>query len=304
MKIGFVGRSLLFVVVLGLIAQSVVAQRARTAAQPAAKPVIFAVINDGRTLEPIAHIEGGNLIAPVSGSDERNLITAFNKTYYAPKSSYRLIFGGADAGTVTVNSSDATADCAPNLAQATVSSTRATLKGKLMALATNHTVKGKTSGVRRLPTWPERNEIDALIRAQYEKNHVPVTKLDYHNLTALDVNGDGKAELVGSYWDESDATSRTLLFFIAERGADGKYAFGYSEFRAIKEDEVMGGDISALDGGTFHELLLDVFDYDGDGVAEIFTYVPAFEGAGFNVYKRSDAKWNKVFEGSNYHCGY
>ncbi len=304
-----IGRSFVFKVVIlatacAIAAVPAYAQRTRTVAQPAVKPIIFAVINDGKTLEPIAHVEAGKLTATVSGGDEGSLVKAFNQTYYAPKATYRLIFGGANQGSVAVSGSDAGADCGPNLAQATVTSSKTTLKGKVMALATNHTIKSKTSGVRRLPTWPERNEIDALIRAEYAKNHVPVTKLDYHNLTALDVNGDGKAELVGSFWDETDAESRTLLFFIAERGTDGKYAFGHSEFRAIKASEVMSGEISSLDEGIYHELLLDVFDYDDDGVAEIFTYVRAFEGASFNVYKRTGGKWTKVFEGSNYHCGY
>jgi hypothetical protein len=241
---------------------------------------------------------------PVNGSDDSSLIAIFNKTYYGTKATYRLIFGGANAGNAVVSSSDAGLECGPNLARVTVSSSRAKLKGKVMALATNVAARSKGSGVRRLPSWPERNEIDALIRAEFARNHVEVKKLDYHNLTALDIDGDGKAELIGSFWAENEPKSRTLLFFIAQKGTGGKYEFGYSEFRTIKEDEVMSGEISDLDNGIYHELLLDVFDYDGDGVSEVFTYVQAFEGSGFNVYKRASGKWSKVFEGSNYHCGY
>src|SRR5690606_24707367 len=103
-------------------------------------------------------------------------------------------------------------DCGKNLAEASITSTRATLKGMVMGLATNSPLKKAGSGVRRLPTWPERNEVDALIRAEYEKNHVKVDKLDYHNLTALDVDGDKNAELVGSFWVENESTARTLMF--------------------------------------------------------------------------------------------
>ena len=273
-------------------------------AKPAPPPIIFAVLNDGKTLEPIAYVEAGKLLPPVNGSDETAEIVKFNETVYPVGYSYRLIFGGANAGTVKVEGSDANVDCGRNLGQASVTSTRATLKGMVMGLATNAPLKKPGSGVRRLPTWPERNEIDALIRAEYAKNHVEVTKLDYHNLTALDVDGDKKAELVGSFWVENEPTARTLMFFIAEKGADGKYAFGHTEFRAIKQEEVMSGEIKHLDEGIYHELLLDLFDYDGDGVSEIFTFVRSFEGSGFNVYKRSGGKWSRVFEGSNYHCGY
>lgn len=280
------------------------AQRAATAPKPAPRPMIFAVLNDGASLEPIALVEKKELKAPVSGSDELSLIQAFNREFYGAKQTYRVIFGGTNAGTVTVNSADASAECAKNVASVTTTSTRVTPKGHLMALATNAAVSKEASGTRRMPTWPERNELDVLIRAEFAKNSVPVTKLDYHNLTALDVDNDKKAELVGSFWVENEPKARTLLFFIAEKGSDGKYAIVHSDLRTINEDEVLNGEISVLDDGVYHELLLDVFDYDGDGVAEVFTFVRAFEGSGFNVYKRTDGKWTKVFEGSNYHCGF
>lgn len=278
----------------------------RTPVKPASgvKPIIFAVLNDGQIIEPIAHIENGKLSETVNGSDESSLIEKFNKTYYGAKNSYRLIFGGANAGTVTVKGSDSGMECGPNLAQVSVVTKKTPLKGKVMALATNAPALKPGSGVRRMPTWPERNEIDVLIRAEFANHSVETNKLDYHNLTALDVNNDKKAELVGSFWVENDPGSRTLLFFIAERGADGKLELVHTDLRTIKEDEVMSGDITALDQGIYHELLLDVFDHDGDGTSEIFTYVQAFEGSGFNVYKRMGGKWTKIFEGSNYHCGY
>ena len=182
-------------------------KQAPAQAKPAVKPIIFAVLNDGQLLEPI---ENGKVSEPVNGSDETSLIEKFNATYFGPKASYRLIFGGANGGTVTVNSADAGVECGPNLARVTTSSTKAELKGKLMALATNAPAGKGTFGVRRRPTWPERNEVDSLVRAEFAKNNVEVKKLDYHNLTALDVNGDKKAELVGSFWAESDPKTRTF----------------------------------------------------------------------------------------------
>jgi hypothetical protein len=94
------------------------------------------------------------------------------------------------------------------------------------------------------------------------------------------------------------------LFFIAEKAANGKYQFGYSSFSQINQEDVMSNDIKSLDDGTLHEVLLDVFDYDNDGVGEIFTYTPSFEGAGFTTYKRANGKWKKAFDDANYHCGY
>jgi hypothetical protein len=146
-----------------------------------------------------------------------------------------------------------------------------------------------------------------LVRSEFVKQNVPASEartLKYHNLTAVDVDSDGSAELVGTFWVDTSPTSRGLLFFIADKGATGKYSFGFSEFENLKQEDVMSGEISSVDEGVLHERLLDVFDYDNDGVAEVFTYIQSFEGAGFNAYRRDGGKWVKSFDGSNYHCGY
>lgn len=283
------------------------AQKARPkkAAQP--KPIIFAVINDGAMIEPIAYIENKKLTAPVDGGAENAEIKAFNATYYRPKAGYRLIFGGSDDGKVTVKSADAGVECAANMAQVIASPQKAKLKGMVMALATNAPAGKPGSGLRRRPTAEERSEVEALVRSEFVKQKIApelLKTLRYHNLTALDVDNDGTAELVGSYWVETDPKSRAMLFFIADRSKDGKYVFGHSEYGKIDEENVMSGEIAALDTGIYHELLLDIFDYDGDGVSEVFTYSPSFEGAGFYAYRRDAEKWVKSFEGSNYHCGY
>jgi len=276
-------------------------------AQRGRKPIIFAVLHDGAWIEPIAFIEKGNLIAPVGGDADEKEITSFNSAYYKPKSSYRLIFGGANAGTATIVSSNSKADCSRNMAQVTVSSTKTKLGGMVMALATDATGKKAGSGLRRKPTPAERIGIEAVVRAEFGRQKIPagaIKNLKYHNLTALDVNNDKKAEFVGSYWVDSGKTERALLFFIAEKNEKGKYEFGFMEFRRIKQADVMSKDLKNVDEGIYHELLLDVYDYDNDGLSEIFTYVPSFEGAGFNAYKRENGSWKKSFEGSNYHCGY
>lgn len=269
-----------------------------------AKNIIFAVLSDGKTLEPIAYVNKGKLEAPVNGSDQESIITAFNRTYYKPGTVYKLIFGSVNEGTVTVKSSNAKADCAKNTAVVSAHSTKAVLKGFVMGLATNASINSKYSFMRRKPTVAEKNEIEALVRAEYLKEKLTPKILHYQNLTALDVDHDGKPEFVGSYWVEVDKLTRALLFFIAEKGANGKYSFGYHEYKTVDQANVMSGDIKAVDEGVYHELLLDAFDYDGNGADEIFTYVQSFEGAGFNAYRRSNGKWTRAFEGSNYHCGF
>ncbi len=292
--------------VLILSATAVYGQRRRPAATPS-KRVIFAVLLDGTTLEPIAYINKGKLAAPVNGSDAASAIAAFDRTYYKPGTVYKLIFGGANAGTVTAKKSDPRSECGKNTAEATTHITKDGVKLKpfVMALATNAPVSAKNAMARRRPSPAEKTEIEALVRAAYAKQNLTAKVLHYQNLTGLDVDHDGKTEFVGSYWIEIDKLTRGLFFFIAEKGTNGKYSLTYHEYKSVEQAGLMSGaDIKSVDEGALHELLLDVFDYDGSGTAEIFTYVQSFEGAGFNVYKRSGGKWTRVFEGSNYHCAF
>lgn len=295
-----------FAFICTIFASTIFAQKKITIGKTTAKPIIFAVLNDGGSIEPIGLIDKGELVEASNGSDEAAKLMTFSKTYYKPKSVYKLVFGGVDAGTVSVVSADPKAECSTNTAKVTVISSNAKLKGNVMGLATNTPVNKGTSS-RRLPTAAERAEIESLVRAEFIKNKVSAANaknLKYQNLTALDVDADGKAEMIGSFWVETSKTERALLFFIAEKGGNSKYKFGYSEFRTIKQDDVMSGEISSVDQGVYQELLLDAIEYDGDKTAEIFTYVQSFEGAGFNAYSRRAGKWVKAFEGSNYHCGF
>lgn len=272
-------------------------------AKPVVKAIIFAVLNDGELIEPIALVDKGKLTEPTGGDSDAKDLAKFNKTYYSAAKTYRLIFGSSNAGTVNVKKAFGM-ECSPNMAQVTTISTRAKLKGFVMGLATNVVTKTKGSGVRRLPTATERAEIDALAKAGFAKNKVTGKELKYHNLTAMDVDGDGKIEFVGSYWMETAAKTRLLMFVIAQRDSAGKLELGLVETNPVEEENVMSGDIKNVDEGVYHEMLLDAFDFDGNGVAEIFSYTQSFEGAGFAAYSRSGGKWTKIFEGSNYHCGY
>lgn len=289
-----------------LLAAPIFAQKKKVA-KKTVKPIIFAVLNDGKTLEPIAVIDKGKLTQASDGGDETAKLNAFVKTYYQPKATYRLVFGGADEGTVTIKKSTAESDCGRNMADATTVAKTAKLGGMVMALATSAPVDKTAKVIRRKPTPAERAEIETLVRAEFAAQKISssaLKNLRYHNLTALDVDRDGTAELVGSYWVENAPKERALLFFIADK-TGAKYSFGFSEFQAFKESEMMeGSSIEALENGVYNELLLDTLEYTGDRVGEIFTYKQGLEGAGFNAYSREKGKWVRVFEGSNYHCGF
>lgn len=302
----FVKIFVVFLVML-FITFGVSAQR-RGSSKPVAKKMVFAVLNDGRSIEPIGEIDKGALVAPMNGeSDDKSLIR-FASTYYRPKTSYNLIFGGKQNGSVIVKSSDPKAECSKSTAMVATQSPKAKIKGLVMALATNEVGSKTASGVRRLPTPAERTEIEALVRAEFSKQNMSpeaVAKMNYHNLTALDVNNDKIPEFVGTFWTANAPDERNMLFFIAEKDKSGRYELVLTDFNTTKKDEVMSGDLNDLDKEAIgHELLLDVMEYDGDDTAEIFTLKKAFEGFNYYVYSRRDGKWTNVFEGYNYHCGY
>lgn len=270
------------------------------------KQIIFAVMNDGKTLEPIVQIDKGKMLEVESNAE--NGWKDFAKMYYKPKTTYNLIFGGNASGKASIVKDLAGTDCGANQADVTIiSPQKAKFKGLVRALATDVPVK-KGLGTRRLPTSVERTEIEKLVRDEMTKQKVSAANmkgLRSHNLTALDVNNDKKAEFVGSYWLPTAKTERVGLFFIAEKGADGKYSLTYSDFQTVKAAEMMGGaEITEFDKGRLNELLLDAFDADGDGTAEIFTIGQAFEGNNFQIYKRADGKWTQALKVYNYHCAF
>lgn len=292
--------------ILFLISVSFAQKRGNTnTAKP--KAIVFAVLNSGQTLEPIGEINKGELVETVNGGGDEKEINAFVKNYYKPKAAYNLIFGGASNGKITIKSSNPKSDCAKNLADVMTVSTKAKMSNWVMGLAVSPNDFKAGSGVRRMPTATERAEIESLVRAEFTKQGMAanaIKKMNYYNLTALDVDNDGKAEMVGSFWADSSAKEKNLLFFVAEKGADDKYKFGYSDYAKVTPNDIMSGDLKDMNEGYGAELLIDVLDYDGDGTSEIFTIGKAFEGNNFHVYSRRDGKWTRVYESYNYHCAY
>jgi hypothetical protein len=266
------------------------------------RQIVFAVLNDGKTLEPIGYMSKGKFSETVNGSGDKAEIKAFSRTYYKAGQKYTLVFGGAKSGSVSVTSSNANSECAPNTANATTTGSVHLSKLK-MGIGTNMAVK-TTASTRRPPTPSEKSEADALAKAEFLKEKLTPKTLHYQNLTAINVGGPNGDVLVASCWIELDKLTRGLLFFIADRGKNGKYSVGYREYRKVDQADVMSGQISAVDEGIYHELLLDYLDVNGDGTAEIFTYQQGFEGAGFPAFQRSGSHWAKAYEFNNYHCGF
>jgi hypothetical protein len=304
-------KRLFFVACLWLLAVCAAhAQRTRkTAPQPAPTPeqIFFAVAGEAeKTLEPIAVWRAGKLETTVGGDADDKTLNAFAKTYYRAGQKYNLVFGGGAAGTASVVKSLTATDCAKSNATAKLQS-KAQLNNKLvMALATNANAK-LPAPVRRRPTPAEREAVSLPVRAEFTKQKVSATALkglNYVNLTVLDLDRDGALEMVGSALVAGKGVDRRLLFFIAGQ-RDGKYELQFSNYEQITADSIMsGGDVKDVDTGLLNELLVDVYDLDGDGVAEVFTVVQSFESNTYAVYHRAGGAWGEWFRGSNYHCAF
>lgn len=270
------------------------------------KPVIFAVLNgalEEKWIEPIAVVDNGKLAETTTETDAK----LFEKNYYKPRSIYAVIFGGAQDGLATVVKSNIGSECGGSSAVVSLKSNKAKLAPPVFALATNVRLKPDSKSYRRRPTPAERAEIEKLVRAEFVKNGASAAAaktLHYHNLTAVDIDGDDTAEFVGSYWLAPTSKERRLLFFITGRPAGDAIALEHSEHSIVKPDDVMSGDLKDVDEGRGAELLVDLLDYDGDGTKEIFTIGQAFEGNNYYVYKRTNEKWTKVLETYNYRCAY
>ena len=268
------------------------------------QPIVFAVLDGGKQIEPIAAIDGGKLV-DVGGADGPP--TSFGTTYYKTKTSYPIIFGGAPDGTLTITKSNVGTECGGATANVTSRPVKAKLNGLVMALATSGPLRKESTTFRRAPAPSEKAEIEILVRKEFKKNgagDAAVKTLRFHNFTALDLDGDGTPEFVGSYWIAPTSAERRRLFFIAQGPPGGSIVLTHSEHDVVKPEDVMTNDLKDLDGGRGSELLLDVLDADGDGVKEIFTIGQGFEGNNYYVYKRAGDKWTKALEAYRYRCAF
>lgn len=300
-------RKYLIFTLMMLCATAGFAQKEIFAQKKETKKIVFAVVDDGKTIEPIAYIDKGEL-KPIGGDEPDDASKSdFVKTHYKAKAKYNLIFGGANAGTVTVEKNLAGTECAANQANVSIVSKRVKPKGFVMALATNDVPKKAVKGTRGLPTAAERAELEKLVMAEMSKENIPIKKtneLRYHNLTKIDIDNDAQPEFVGSFWYNTAEKVRSLMFFIAEKDAKGAFSIAFKKFNRVEPEGIMSGEVADVDKGIYHELLIDVFDVDGDGSGEIFTMQQGFEGTNFNAYRKTGGEWKQVLETSNYHCAY
>ncbi|HKQ99295.1 MAG TPA: hypothetical protein VJT09_01405 [Pyrinomonadaceae bacterium] len=257
---------------------------------------------------PFVIIENGQFKQPIAGDSDEAEMTSFSNSYYPKGRKYRVLFGGAEAGSLTVKKSNKDEECSRSGADVTLRST-ARLNRNVMALATNSDSLGAGKSTRRSPTAAERAALMPLVQVTYKEKGVPAALLHSLmtvNLTALDLDNDGKSELIGSFVvkKQKGGPARYALFLFAE--PQGKsYRTTVLQYEQFTDSDLMSGaDIDAIENGVYLERLIDGLDLDGDGTSEVITERDGFEGDSYFIYKKQAGKWNKIYEFSNYRCAF
>jgi hypothetical protein len=167
------------------------------------------------------------------------------------------------------------------------------LGGEVQALATNSKTLGQQPTSRRAPNESERAEALRLARAAYQSKGVPaalIKKMQTLNLTATDLDRDGRAELVGNFMiEEKEKLLGYSLFMIYEpAGASFRPAVTWYH--------------KGAEGDYASRRLVDQLDLDADGVAEIIVEGQYYESNNYIIYKKQAAGWRQIYEGGGGGC--
>ena len=251
------------------------------------KTVVFAVSAESAegSMDAVVIVDGKQLRAPYT-DEQKDRQRHFAEEYFPTNREYRLIFGGGEAGSVTVKSW--TEGCNNIHAQVTAA-TSVKLGGKVMALATNSETLGKRAPARRAPAEAERAAVLALVKSVYSQNRTPanlIASIKVTNLTATDLDGDGKYEMIGSFTLAAKNKFERDLFLIAHQQGAAMRA-DFVKFQAYQPPAE--GFLSSID-------LIDQIDLDGDGSGEVFATQGGFDGYALLIFKKAGGRWRQVYD--------
>lgn len=305
------GATVLVALLLGLWPGFERAARARAPQAQEAVAVMVASPEGERgelQVEPVAIILGRDRFEePAAAGATGDSSAAFPERYFKPGAKYRLLYGGAEAGSVTIRKG-AQAECAPMSARASVS-TKIKLGRDSMVLVTDSARGLRAQGSRRAPTVRERAGALRLAKSIFKQERVNAAalagRLTTLDLAATDLDGDGREELVGTYLVKTGPKVRDELFLVAAPQGDG-YNAVVQKHERINAREMMDPSVigEVGKGGFLAEMFIDQLDTDGDGVAEFFTAASSFEGTTYRAYRRVGSDWQAVYEHYSYRCGY
>jgi hypothetical protein len=278
---------LLLVLSVAVVSAPGAGKSAGPAAQPRKAVVVFAVSGEGGEphMDAVVIVDGKLLHAPFT-DEQKDKQKSFANKYFAAGRQYRLTFGGGDAGSVTVKKWSEGCN-SPHAEVSAATSVR--LGENVKALATDSPSFGKRASARRAPTDVERAAVMVLMKRIYKQNRTPaglISSVKVTNLTATDLDGDGKYEMIGSFTLTARNKFERDLFLIAKpQGAAMRADF--AKFQAYKPGPE--GFLSNID-------LVDQLDLDGDGLAEVFAVQTGFDAYAYVIFKKVGGRWRQVYD--------
>jgi len=235
-------------------------------------------------LDAVVLVENGKLRQPYPEYNEAAQRT-FASRYFSPGRKFRVTFGGGEVGGATIKGSDMGCN---NLHATAALDDNGRIPAHLSALATDSESLGRKPSARRAPGESERAAIMKLVNDIYRSRQTTpalLRTLKTTNLTATDLNGDGKFELIGSFVSETKTRARKDLLLIAEP-AGASFKATLVKFQSYKLPPE--GFDSAVD-------FVDQLDLDGDGTGEVFVRQHGFDAYGYGIYKKSAGRWREVY---------
>jgi hypothetical protein len=163
------------------------------------------------------------------------------------------------------------------------------------AIATNSDSLGKKLVKQRELNETEKTAIIKLVEPSFRRAKVGVPEFEgvVNGATAADLDGDGKAELIGTF--ASGAKVQHTVFIIAEPQGNG-FKPGLLLFNAALDEY---GD------NTVRRDFLDVLDLDNDGIAEVVVWVNDYrrpDDLYFVIYKKQGGRWRSIYSGGGMRC--
>jgi hypothetical protein len=285
-----VARLLFVVAFLSFLFAALAAQKPSVRLQKKRVAALVCVVSRGDSsagsgnMDAVVLVDNGKLRQPYPEYNEAAQ-SRFASEYFRPGKKYRVTFGGGEVGTATVRGSEMGCN---NIHATALLEDSGKIPAHLSALASDSDSLGRKPTARRAPTDAERAAIMKLVSQVYRSRRTApalLRTLKTTNLTATDLDGDGKFELIGSFVLETKAKARKDLLFIAEpSGVSFKPALvNFQSYKLPPE-----GFDSAVD-------FVDQLDLDGDGIGEVFVTQHGFDAYGYSIYKKSGGRWRQVY---------
>jgi hypothetical protein len=243
------------------------------------------------SIEPIVIIEDGQYVEPPKKCDE---IEAFGKSWFRLGAAYRLLYGGGEAGHVTVTKwlAPKPGECLENAAMVRMKSSRKLGRGEV-ALATNSKSLGHKRSSRRPPTTEEQAKLLKLGQEIFRANGVGEERLQSivaSGLAVIDVDGDGINEMLGSFYIYMKEEPDRHLFLLLEK-QEGEYRPAISWYHSGSATE------------THSKTFIDNLDLDQDGIDElIIREMFVCEMTRYQIYKKKERQWQVVYESGGVKC--